>query len=170
MGENDSPATPIPIIRVKRERWSDGKYHSVARNEKGHMLSWRSWKGKQSTESTKDRAIFNYHKKRTPPTQFTVAEITTVPVRTDLVLKQPQEAIHKRYSIVCKIATTYGSFWFISIESNNKYLSEVDKSYIRRKLAREYQPKKHDLIYSESIKEVIPVVCTDLDTRKKVIF
>ena len=157
MGENDNP--PHPVIKVKRERWKDGHYHSVARNAKGHMLSWRSWKGKQSTVETKDRAVFNEAKQRqaeaTPILEERFAE------RKHLQPKQPDGTPHKRFTIVVKVITSFGHFWFLSIESSNKFLTASDIEYIKARMARTYRPKSTDIIYTETITDIVPVKRVD---------
>ena len=61
MGENESPQ---PVIKVRRERWKDGHYYSVARNEKGHTLAREPWHNKETTVEVDRRAIYNIGRRK----------------------------------------------------------------------------------------------------------
>ena len=155
----ETDGTQRPVIKVKREKWKDGHYHSVARNARGHILSWRRWKGVESTKTTKIHAIFNEDKKRRRVFQPKVeARFAT---RHYLQLKQPDGTPHKRFTIVVKVKTSFGHFWYLSIESSNKFLDASDIEYIKTRLARTYRPKSNDVIYTETITDIIPVKRVD---------
>ena len=150
---------PRSAIKVKREKWKDGHYHSVARNAKGHILSWRSWKGVESTKTTKIRAIFNEDKKCRRVFQPKVEE--RFAERKHLQPKQPDGTPHRRFTIVVKVITSFGHFWYLSIESSNKFLDAGDIQYIKERMARTYRPKSNDVIYTETITDIIPVKRVD---------
>jgi hypothetical protein len=148
-----------PVIKVKREKWKDGHYYSVARNAKGHMLSWRKWKGVESTKTTKDRAVFYEAKQRQAKVEPILKE--RFAERTYLQPKQPDGTPHKRYTIVVKVKTSFGHFWYLSIESSKKFLDAGDIQYIKERMARTYRPKSNDVIYTETITGIIPVKRVD---------
>jgi hypothetical protein len=161
MGQNESPE---PVIKVKRSRWKDGHYHTVARNEKGHMLAHSLWHSKETTVEVDRRAIYNIgRRKAIAPKE----PAPLPPIRDNIALRRPVGSLHERYSITCKIITEYGSEWFVNVESATTHLSEVDKEYIKNRLLRDYKPKKNRRVYSETIIAVIPVVCRDIGLGKK---
>jgi hypothetical protein len=155
----ETDGTQRPVIKVKREKWKDGHYYSVARNAKGHMLSWRKWRSKKSTVETKDRAVFNEAKQRQSEVKPILRE--RFAERTYLQPKQPDGTPHKRYTIVVKVKTSFGHFWYLSIESSKKFLDAGDIQYIKERMARTYKPKSNDIIYTETITDIIPVKRVD---------
>ena len=166
---------PLYDFEVRREKWrgKDDKYHyhSVARNAKGHILSHRSWKGKQTTEDTKNTATFNVSKRRESVRRFKPEETVYAPSRrTDVVTRQSQGDIHKQYAITCEIRTEFGNKWYIIIESDKNYLSANDILYIKRALLRTYTPKKRDVVYTEQVTDVKPVLCRNLANGSKVVY
>lgn len=156
---------------VHREKWRDDHYHSVARNAKGHMLSHRLWTGRESSETTHDIAVFNIQRRVESKHKLILMGTPIPEKREEITLKKTVGSIHERYRIVCKIKTEYGGHWFVAIESRTPRLSLADREYIRLRVLRDHKPGNKDTrVYSETVVNVEPVVCTDIATQKKVVF
>ena len=156
MGETDN-------IMVRRERWKDGHYYSVARNPKGHIISWRKWSGQASTQRTTQRASeIAYEKAPEPKLKFR-------PTREEYERKLRPV---KRYEIVVKMQTTTGREWFAVFQSPHKYLTEQDKRYILKNLVPQYKRRSDNSIYDEGLGTggISPVLTKDLSTGEKVYF
>ena len=158
MGDTDN-------IMVRRERWKDGHYYSVARNEKGHLISWRKWTGVSSTKRTTQRASEIVYEKKTKAE----GAIKFSPTREEYERKPKPVS---RYEIVVKMTTTTGREWFCVFQSPHKHLTDKDKRYIINNLVPQYQRRSENSIYNEGVGPggVEPVLTKDLSTGEKVYF
>ena len=149
--------------KVSRELWKDGHYYSVARNPQGHILSWRRWRGKASTEKTYERAAEVIVKKKTGP------RLKISPTRKEYERKP--KAV-ERYEIIVKITTTSGRTWYAVYQSRHKYLSAYDKEYIKKRMVPKHRRQSGDSIYDERIipNGIEPVLTHDLNTGDKVYY
>ena len=155
MGEYDA--------KVSRELWKDGHYYSVARNTKGHILSWRRWKGKASTEKTYERAAEIIVKKQTG------ARIKVSPTKAEY--KERPIAV-ERYEVIVKMTTTSGRVWSAVYQSRHKHLTQSDKTYIRKVMVPKHRKLSRDSIYDERVTSdgIEPVLTHDLNTGDKVYY
>ena len=147
--------------KVSRELWKDGHYYSVARNPKGHILSWRRWKGKASTEKTYERASEVIVKKKAG------ARIKVSPTKEEY--KRKPEPV-ERYEVIIKMTTSSGRTWYGLYQSRHKYLSTEDKFYIRRVMIPKHRRQSPDSIYDEKVTSIEPVLTLDLTTGAKVYY
>ena len=155
MGEYDA--------KIRRELWSDGHYYSVARNNKGHILSWRRWRGKASTEKTTQRAIEVTIKKQAGP------RIKYSPTKAEY--KARPVAVEK-YETIVKMTTTSGRTWYAVYQSRHKYLTDSDKAYIRKIMIPKYKRRSDNSVYDERIAfdGIEPVLTLDLTNGSKVYY
>ena len=150
-------------VKVKRETWKDGHFYSVARNSLGHIISWRRWHGKESTEKTYERAAEIIVKKQAGPrikVSPTKAEYKAKPVAVE------------RYEVIVKMTTTSGRVWYAVYQSRHKHLTESDKAYIRKVMVPKHRRLSRDSIYDERVAPdgIEPVLTHDLNTGDKVYY
>jgi len=156
MGDTDN-------IMVRRERWKDGHYYSVARNPKGHIVTRRKWTGSASTKRTTQRASeIVYQRSVEPRLKFS-------PTREEYEAKPKPVS---RYEIVVKMTTSTGREWFAVFQSPHKYLTEQDKRYILKNLVPQYKRRSDNSIYDEAVGPggVTPVQTKNLLTGERVYF
>ena len=147
--------------KVSRELWKDGHYHSVARNPKGHILSWRRWRSTASTEKTTERAAEIIVKKKTG------ARIKVSPTKEEY--KREPIAV-ERYEVIVRMTTSSGRTWYGLYQSRHKYLSTDDRLYIRRVMIPKHRRRSPDSIYDEKVISIEPVLTLDLTTGDKVYY
>ena len=147
--------------KVKREIWKDGHAYSVARNPLGHILSWRRWRGKASTEKTYERVAEIIVKKQAG------ARIKVSPTKEEYRIKP--KAV-ERYEVIVKMTTSSGRTWYGLYQSRHKYLTNEDRLYIRKVMIPKHRRQSPDSIYDEKVVSVEPVLTLDLSTGDKVYY
>lgn len=129
-------------FKVKREIWKDGKAHSVARDAKGHILSWRKWHGKESTQTTTVRTREILYSRRLQP------KLARYPSHEEY-RKEPRPM--KRYVLVAEYKTVSGAKWYEAYQSNRPWLHSDDLEKLRTKFAPKHIRQSNSRIYDELI-------------------
>lgn len=129
-------------IKVKREIWKDGKAHSVARNPKGHIISWRKWRGRESTQTTTVRAREIVYSRRLQP------KLERYPTHEEYKAK-PRPM--KQFVVVAEYTTVSGAKWYEAYQSSKAWLHDEDLERLRNKFAPKHIRQSDSRIYDEII-------------------
>ncbi|OGN87469.1 MAG: hypothetical protein A2Z74_04675 [Chloroflexi bacterium RBG_13_46_9] len=135
-GNNDQ------AIKVKREIWKDGKAHSVARNPQGHIISWRKWHGRESTQTTTVRAREIVYSRRNQP------KLERYPTHEEYKAK-PRPM--KQFVVVAEYKTVSGATWYEAYQSTKPWLHTDDLERLRTKFAPKHSRQSDSRIYDEII-------------------
>ena len=159
---SDADTVSIKSIKIKRERWKDGTYHTVAR-QSGRIVTHTPWHSKESTEKVSSRVSIVISER--PPAAVVAAPPT--PRRAEPVEEKREPS--KRFDITLKIETDSGREWFLVIESGKRYLNVNELRRIQDKIQAKYVPQTANPIYDEGIKDngVTPILCRDSATGEK---
>lgn len=175
-------------IKVKRESWKNKKknknqFHSVARKN-GKFISSRIWHNKLDTILTYQkinqpkphpRTATIYRKPEPEPSPAPVAE--PPPQVSSSGRGFGGYASTERYEVVFKVVTDTGRFWFVVYPTPNKWIDDYELKGIKDKLNADILDKRkrsgrgdRDNIYTETVKEIIPIVRTDIAFGDKMWF